>query len=114
MSPTVGSGNQSKQPLGEYIRGVVAEHFLPLAGSCYEELLARKPGKEGSVVLDFVISGDDDVGGVVDQVEFGKGTSLDDPEFGTCMRESMYAVVFDAPPDGQHYVTVTYPFNMKP
>lgn len=114
MPSPVGSGNQAKQPLGQYIQAIVREQFLPLAGSCYEELLSRSPEKQGKVVLELVIAGDDSVGGVVDEVEFGGGTSLDDPEFGLCMKESMKSLVLDAPPDGRHYVTVTYPFHLEP
>jgi hypothetical protein len=44
----------------------------------------------------------------------GPGTTLDDKSFETCITESMYAVVFDAPPDGHPTLTVTQAFELAP
>jgi hypothetical protein len=114
MPQPEGEGNQADKPLGKYVDRVLQEQFLPLAGSCYEELLARHPKLAGKVSLDFSIMGDPSVGGVVVDVAFGKGTTLKDASFQTCMSESMYAVVFDAPPEGHPTTTVTQSFELAP
>ena len=69
----------------------------------------------GDVVLELSIVGNDDLGGVVETVEVDEeSTTLDDEEFVTCVRESMYTTMFDAPPDGTNSITVTYPFSFSP
>lgn len=108
------SGNQATEPLGEYIRDLVRRDFVPMAGSCYEELLERQPHAAGKLVVDVVVVGDTSVGGVVDEVELGDDTTLTDEAFTTCVRESMMAMVFDAPPDGRGKLTFSYPFEFAP
>jgi hypothetical protein len=67
------------------------------------------------VVLELSIVGNDELGGVVEEVEVRtEETTLTDVEFLTCVRESMYTTTFDAPPAGQNSVTVTYPFSFAP
>ena len=41
------------------------------------------------------------------------GTTLDDAEMQTCVRESMMSVCFDAPP-GDGELTVVYPIEFSP
>ena len=97
----------------EFLQKAVREQYIPVAKSCYEELLARRPKASGKVVLYFSIVGDEDTGGVVDHVETRDGTSFDDPEFLLCMRESMYSTLFDPPPSGGE-TTVEYPLELSP
>jgi hypothetical protein len=50
---------------------------------------------------------------VVDAAKLTDATTLVDPELQTCVRESMMAVSFDAPPnDGE--ITVVYPILFSP
>lgn len=114
MPGPVGDGNQADAPLGDYVRRVMAEQFVPLAVSCYEELLERNRGAAGHIELAFSIMGHPSVGGVVVDVELAEGTTLDDPTFATCVRESMYSVVFDAPPGGRGTLSVTQGFSLEP
>jgi hypothetical protein len=97
----------------QYIRDAVREQYFPVAQSCYGELLGRQPKAAGKVVMSFSIVGDGDAG-VVDRVEFGDGTTMDDPEFTTCMRESMYSTIFEPPPPGTEETTVVYPIALDP
>ena len=46
-------------------------------------------------------------------MKLGPGSTLDDPEVLTCLRESMMSVTFDAPPEGGE-VTVKYPIEFSP
>lgn len=108
------TGNQVGKPLGDYVRRVMQEQFLPLAGECYEQLLAHKPEMAGNVELEFSILGDPSVGGVVVDVDLADGTTLRDPDFRTCMTESMYSVIFDAPPGNDGSVSVKQSFELSP
>ena len=98
----------------EYIQRMLREQFIPLAKECYEELLDRDPQAAGRLKLDFSITGDSSVGGVVDEVELGDGTTFEDEEIRLCLRESMYSVVFDAPPEDGQVITIGYPIEFAP
>ena len=54
------------------------------------------------------IVGDEDIGGVVDEVALGEDSEIKHPELLECLRESMYSVTFE-PPEGYGTVRVTYP-----
>ena len=111
-----------------YIRDAVREQYFPIARSCYQELLERRPNAGGKVVMSFSIVGDGDAG-VVSQVDLDDETSKDpvrfqtppmegsepieDPEFRLCMRESMYSTIFQPPPPGEE-TTVVYPIELRP
>lgn len=113
--PAPEAGNSAKGALGDYVKGVVREQFFPMARDCYEELLGRHPDGGGDIALDFTIGGDEDLGGVVELADVNsKLSSIQDEAFALCLRESMYGVVFDAPPPGHPRVSVTYPIRFAP
>ncbi len=113
--PMLDGGNVDPNYLGERVR----EDFLPMAKACYEQFLERAPGQQGRVVMRFVILGNPHVGGVVDEAELdgadgGMGDGgTGDPEFATCLRESMMAMAFRPPPESGR-VDVTFPFTFRP
>jgi hypothetical protein len=115
------SGGSPHAPLGsdagrispEYVQARIREDFVPLAKQCYEAAIERDAGKAGKLVFSFVIVGDDDSGGIVESAETVKGTTLDDEELVTCLRESMLSLSF-APPENGGSVSVTYPFLFDP
>lgn len=97
----------------DYIRERVRE-LIPLMTECYTMALERDPTLEGTVVVEMTLVGEPEVGGLV-------GTSEVDPEastlledgFSECIRETMYALEIDPPPDGGT-VRVRYPFEFRP
>ena len=99
-----------------YIQSAVRNQYFPVARSCYEELLGRQPDAKGTVTLRFSIVGDAEVdaGGVVEEVSLDDTSTMTDPEFLTCMRESMYSTVFEPPPRGSNRTTVVYPVVLEP
>ncbi len=108
-----GSNGPSHNLTREYIQARVREDFYPLARSCYEDALQKSPKLHGRFVIDFMIVGDAKVGGIVDQAKINEKSDIDDPEFATCVRESMLSMVF-APPENDGWVTVTYPILFSP
>jgi hypothetical protein len=108
-----GSNGPSHNLSREYLEQRIREDFYPMGLGCYVGALARKPDLRGQVVVDFMIVGDAKVGGIVDQAEINARSDIDDEEMRTCIRESMLSMVF-APPDGNGWVTVTYPFVFSP
>jgi hypothetical protein len=107
-----------EEPVGHYepsyIRQVVREDMFPLVRQCYESALERRPQLAGKLVLSFAIEGDPDVGGIVDEADFAEGTTLQDEEMETCVRESFMTLTFDKPPSGGGRVTVKYPIEFAP
>jgi hypothetical protein len=104
---------EEEQRRRDFIRQAVREQYFPIARSCYQELLDREPRAGGKVVMSFAIAGVGDAG-VVDRVELLDDSTLDDPEFTQCMRESMYSTVFEPPPRGSAETTVVYPVELRP
>lgn len=97
-----------------YLRERIREDFVPMARQCYEQLLGRQPEASGRVLAEFVIVGDERLGGVVDEVSVAaRDGGITDPGFATCLRESMYTVAF-RPPPGRGSLRVRYPFTFTP
>jgi hypothetical protein len=97
----------------KYIQSRIRSDFVPLASQCYETLLATHPEARGKAVFSFTIVGDAETGGIVESVELTEGTTLADPEFAYCVRESLLSLSF-APPPNDGWVTVTYPLDFSP
>jgi hypothetical protein len=98
----------------DYLRERIREDFVPMARACYEQLLGRRPNASGRALTEFVILGDERLGGVVDEVSVQSGDGgLADEGFATCLRESMYTVAF-RPPPGRGSLRVRYPFIFMP
>ena len=97
----------------QYIQDGVRE-IIPVIRECYNEALALDEALAGRMVLSFQILGDQEVGGVVDQVEVDeRESSLADPHMRECVRQSLYMVELPPPEDGG-IISVTYPFNFEP
>jgi hypothetical protein len=97
----------------KYIREHVQNEFFPLALKCYEDLSKRVPDAGGSAVLAFDIVGNPNIGGIVEQVDVLNKSTLRDPEFIDCMRQSFLSVTFP-PPESGTMVTVEYPILFSP
>jgi hypothetical protein len=98
----------------QYIRSVIDEQLTPIAKECYESALADDPKLAGTLFAEFSIIGVEGVGGVVEDSAIVADRSTLDSEFvRECIRESMMAVTFEAPPDGG-YMPISYEFEFSP
>lgn len=97
----------------KYIQEVVREDLFPMASTCYEEFLARKPDAGGSFEMELTIAGDDELGGFVEEAGIAKTSSLKDEKMETCIRESLLTLAFP-PPAHDGVVTVVYPIVFSP
>jgi hypothetical protein len=114
MPAPEGNGNQANKPLGEYVRGLMRDKFIPLGRDCYGELLQRSPNAAGRLTMKVVVAGDPAVGGVVDAVDVSSESGFADETLLTCIRESMFSVQFDAPPPGHPQMDFDYPLVFSP
>jgi hypothetical protein len=111
-----GEGVSSDGGISAYAKSIrerMREDLIPMALGCYKNLLAKHPDAGGKVVMEFEILHDEKLGGVVNEPELGDGGTLNDVDFSTCVRESLSAVYFDAPP-GKGKITVKYPITLSP
>ncbi len=101
----------------DYIRQRIREDYIPLARDCYKQGLKKNPTLAGRLVTSFRIVGTKGTGGLVDWVDTAsEENTLDDADVIECLKQSMYSVTFDPPPD-DGVVTVTYPLvfaNVEP
>ena len=97
----------------EYIQDRVRE-VVPLVKECYDLALHNNPQSGGKLVVRFVMGGEPEIGGVVEESEVVEMEGFaPDSRIRECVRETMYALDFDPPSDGGR-VTVTYPFTFRP
>jgi TonB family protein len=91
---------------GEIIRRIVAAHVKE-NWACYNAGLVRDPRLEGSVAINFVITGDGRVGSSVVQ-----SSSLSDSSVANCIAKAIKRWQFPKPRGGGN-VIVTIPFNLE-
>ena len=105
---------RSLPPLSrKYIKDAIAEQLVPVARECYESALEDEPELEGKLVVEFMIVGAEEVGGIVESALISPSSTLHNPFLSDCMRESVMAVTFEPPEDGGQ-VKVSYPFVFQP
>jgi hypothetical protein len=91
------------------IRTSVRE-VAPLLAECFEEALPRLHVHGTKVVAVMQVSGEPDVGTLIDSVELSADDhGLDDPGFRECMHETMMAVALPPMPEGGA-LEIHYPF----
>lgn len=83
-----------------YLMKVMNEELMPLADECVQMAQERRPELAGLLAVDVNLVGDEDVGGVVEEVAASGLSELKDAELIECVRESMLAVTLPPPPQG--------------
>ncbi|MET0410125.1 MAG: AgmX/PglI C-terminal domain-containing protein [Polyangiaceae bacterium] len=109
------SGNNAPPPVldRDYIQKHIRENFFPLARDCYQSLLRSQPKSGGTVEIHMSVVGDENIGGVVESVELGEKSTMQDADFLDCVSESMMSMVFEPPPE-HGSVTIVYPVLFAP
>jgi hypothetical protein len=98
----------------EYVREAIREQLVPVAVDCYNTVLTSEDAAaSGSLVFEFTIIGDEEVGGVVEAVELGEDSTFESEFLRECLLESLLAVTFEPPSDGGR-VEVRYPMTFTP
>jgi hypothetical protein len=95
----------------DYIRERIRE-LTPMLRDCYDLALHEDPALEGKLVVEFVIGGEPEVGGIVEESRILDESTLRHPVLDECVRETVYMAEFEDPPTGGQ-VTVRYPFRMS-
>ena len=94
----------------EYI-GTQIRELIPLLEECYTKALEDDPKLGGRLLVKFAIGGEPDVGGLVEESEVDPaGSTIQHAGMNECVRETMFAAEFVAPPEGAR-VKVHYGFE---
>ncbi len=96
----------------DYIQARIKDDLLPLAEECYELAREEDPALGGTLVLEFTIVGEPDLGGIVEETGVDPRSTITHPDMVTCMQESMMSLSF-APPEDGGSVLVRYPFEFR-
>ena len=100
-------GTLDKDYIGERMADI-----LPLVKECFEEALRDHPTLAGKLVVEFTISGEAGVGGLIEDSKVVEGTTIEDASLRECIQETMYALEMHAPEQGGR-VVVRYPFTLE-
>ena len=95
-----------------YIRDAMRD-MNPLLSECYELAREDEPALQGRLVLNYVIGGEPEVGGVVEEVLIDEASELRHPLLDECVRETIYTLELPAP-DAGGQVRVSYPLIFAP
>lgn len=80
---------------------------------CYKQARIAHPTLSGVLVVNFTIEGEPGVGGVVTKSAIDPTSEIEDPDFGQCVEQTMFAIEIDPPANGGT-VNVTFPFTFRP
>ena len=111
------ASDEDEEPRGklskEYIRETIHE-AIPMIKECYDLALEENPKLSGRLDVHFTISGEPDVGGLVDEsdVVAEEGLAFNET-LEDCVRETVYTLEFP-PPEGGGVVKVRYPLRFRP
>lgn len=95
----------------EYIRQQIKE-IIPLVKECYDNALAQGQKGQGKIAMSFSIIADPELGGLIEESQVQDKDPSFSPDMLECMRETMYAIQFEAPKNGGR-VKVSYPFVFR-
>lgn len=84
----------------EYLVKVMNEELIPLADECYAMAREKNPELAGMMAVDVDLVGDEDVGGVVEDVKTSQVNEIKDEGLLECVRESLMAVTLPPPTEG--------------
>lgn len=83
-----------------YLTRVLSQDLMPLVDECHALVREAHPDLAGMLVLDLELLGDEDIGGVINTLEPGKGNEIAEPALLECVRESLLATTLPPPEQG--------------
>ncbi|PRP96396.1 hypothetical protein [Enhygromyxa salina] len=85
--------------------------FMPLAGECIDAARERDPDLGGMLTVNVEIMSDEELGSIVETVEFGDQDGINDEELRTCIRETTLSMILPEAPTGQEQFMLTLPLE---
>jgi hypothetical protein len=85
--------------------------FMPLAGECIDAARERDPELNGMLTVNFEILSDEELGSIVETVDFADPNETQDDELRTCIRETTLSMILPEAPSGQEQFMLTLPLD---
>ena len=79
------------------LAAVINRDFLPLAQECIDDALERTPALRGMLAIGIEAIGDDELGAVIDAVEYPATNEIVDPALLECVRETALSMSLPPP-----------------
>jgi len=95
----------------EYIQEAIRD-MQPLIQECYELARHEDPSLEGRLLVEFVVGGEPDVGGIIEEAGIDASSAVESLLLRDCVRETVYTLELPAPAGGGQ-MTVRYPFQFS-
>ncbi|KIG16073.1 hypothetical protein DB30_04945 [Enhygromyxa salina] len=118
--PTPANPSEAAAPAGE-LKNRIGGHeallarlnsdFMPLASECIEAARERDPELNGMLTANFEILSDDELGSIVETVDFPEPDETHDDELRTCIRETTLSMILPEAPSGQEQFMLTLPLD---
>ncbi|MCA9716302.1 MAG: hypothetical protein KC468_16600, partial [Myxococcales bacterium] len=84
--------------------------LMPLVDECIQDARERDPALQGLLAVGIETAADDELGGVVELVNFPEPNALQQPELLECVRESALSMTLPPPPEsGRDKLMLTIP-----
>ncbi|MCP4675050.1 MAG: AgmX/PglI C-terminal domain-containing protein [Deltaproteobacteria bacterium] len=99
---------------GDYIKEIITE-AIPEVKTCYEQALKETPDLGGKLIINFTISGEPDIAGLVDELEVTDESDkviASNEMMSDCMADTILSLEFEPPKQGGT-VEVSYPFTFR-
>lgn len=85
--------------------------FMPLADECIATAREANPELAGMLAVGVELLADDELGAIVESVEFPPTNELDDQELQTCIRETALSMILPPAPSGRDAFMLTLPIE---
>jgi hypothetical protein len=76
------------------------DDFMPLADECIADARARDPSLQGVLAIELSVIADEEIGAVVDTVDFPASGEVHDALLHECIRETTLSTILPPPPEG--------------
>lgn len=99
--PETSQGGGLKDRIGgrDDLMAALNADFLPLADECIEAARERDPELMGMLALGMEVIGDEDLGAVIENVDFPDRNEVIEAELLECIRETAYSTTLPPPPE---------------
>ena len=84
---------------------------MPLAGECIESARERDPDIGGMLTVNLETMSDEELGSIVESVDFPAQEETEDEELRTCIRETTLSMILPEAPSGREQFMLTLPLD---
>lgn len=87
------------------------EDFMPLASECIEAAREQDPELAGMLTVNLDVMSDEELGSIVETVDFADHNEVEHDELRTCIRETTLSMILPEAPSGREQFMLTLPLD---